>query len=438
MSIIQEIGKGLEIGLDKWNDTLKNEFIYSESHSDEHTVNSICLGDNLEYMKWLLKIGYKGKIQLIYIDPPFFTKAKYDANIKIANKIGNNDSIKHIAYDDLYDRDLVVYSENISARLMAIKELLSETGLVWVHLDWHSSHYVKIILDEIFGASRFENEIIWNYKSGGTGKRHFSRKHDTLLVYSKSKDYYLNVPKEKSYNRGLKPYRFKNVKEYRDEMGWYTMVNMKDVWFVDMVGRTSNERNGYATQKPEALLERIIEASTNPGDLCADFFCGSGTMLSVASKMGRNWIGCDREKLAIRIAKKRLDKQGAKYYYYRENSITYLNNNIDIRYEKISELEDGKHILKLKILKFKPEINMKDVFKGDRDKLKLIMDEDSKKLIDYVIIDNDYDGNLFHRAYTYEMAEEIIIVAKGEIAMIAVDIFGNEYFEFIKKEKYLR
>ena len=433
MSVIEEIGKGLEIGLSKWQKELKNEFIYAESHSDEITINSISLGDNLEYMKWLLKTGYKGKIQLIYIDPPFFTKAKYDASIKL----NNNNSIKHMAYDDIYDGKLEVYTENMSARLMAIKELLSDTGLLWVHLDWHSSHYVKIILDEIFGSNHFENEIIWNYKSGGTGKRHFSRKHDTLLVYSKTKNYYLNVPKEKSYNRGLKPYRFKNVKEYRDEMGWYTMVNMKDVWFIDMVGRTSNERNGYATQKPEMLIERIIEASTKPGDLCADFFCGSGTMLSAAHKMGRNFIGCDREKLALGIAKKRLDNQGSKYYYYRENHNDYFYNNMEIRHEILSQLEDGSYLLKLKILKFKPEIEIAAIYNGDKNKIESMIEDEPKDLINYFIVDNDYDRNLFHSKYTFEKEEELRIFAKGDVAIIAVDVFGNEYFKVIDKEEYI-
>lgn len=437
MSVIKEIEKGIEKGIEKFNREINDEFLYSESHSFENTLNSVCLGDNLEYMKWLLKTGYKGKIQLVYIDPPFFTKAKYDATIKLIDKNGNKNSLKHLAYDDLYERDLEVYVENISSRLMAIKELLKDTGLVWVHLDWHSSHYVKIILDEIFGVNRFENEIIWNYKSGGTSKKHFSKKHDTLLVYSKTSGYYLKVPTEKSYNRQLKPYRFKNVKEYRDDTGWYTMVNMKDVWFIDMVGRTSKERNGYATQKPEALLERIVESSTKPGDLCADFFCGSGTMLSVADKMGRKWIGCDREKLAIGIAKKRLDIQEAKYYYYQTNSNSYTYDKFTMVCEASSALEDGRYLLNLRILKFIPNINDEYVLKNDREKLNEVIVNDPKCLIDYLMIDVEYDGKLFHRIYTFENNDEIRFFAKGNIAVILVDIFGNEYFNIINREEYL-
>ena len=118
----------------------------------------------------------------------------------------------------------------LTIRLLMMKDLLAEKGSIWLHLDWHAVHYVKIIMDEIFGEENFINEIIWHYKSGGASKRRFARKHDTLLFYSKSKDYYFLAQKEKSYNRDYKPYRFKGVKEYRDEFGWYTMVNRKDVW----------------------------------------------------------------------------------------------------------------------------------------------------------------------------------------------------------------
>ncbi|MBQ5797487.1 MAG: site-specific DNA-methyltransferase, partial [Firmicutes bacterium] len=115
------------------------------------------------------------------------------------------------------------------------------------------------------------------------------------------------------YNRGYKPYRFKGVKEYKDELGWYTMVNKKDVWAIDMVGRTSSERTGYATQKPEALLRQILDSCTEEGDLCADFFCGSGTLAATAQQMGRKWIACDAGRLAIAETEKRMWNLGAQF-----------------------------------------------------------------------------------------------------------------------------
>ena len=170
-------------------------------------------------MKWLLqRQNMAGKIKMVYIDPPFFSKANYDATIRIpaGGEKGDKElSIKHLAYEDVWERGLNQYLTMLTSRLFFIRELLAENGTLWVHLDWHASHYVRVLLDEIFGADHFVNEIIWTYKSGGSSKRHFARKHDTILVYSKSDNYDFQPLQEKSYNRGLKPYRFKGVEELR-------------------------------------------------------------------------------------------------------------------------------------------------------------------------------------------------------------------------------
>ncbi len=271
-------------------------------------------GDNLDFIKYLLDSqDMAAKLQLIYMDPPFYSKAGYDAVINLKSpELDETPAIKPEAYDDRWKTGMYDYLRMLCVRFYLIKDLLADEGCFWVHLDWHVVHYVKILLDEIFGENNFINEVIWNYKSGGTGKRNFSRKHDTLLFYSKSKKYYFNPLQEKSYNRGYKPYRFKGVKEYKDELGWYTMVNMKDVWQIDMVGRTSSERTGYATQKPEQLLTRIIESCTREGDLCADFFSGSGTLAAAAEKLGRRWIACDIGGIATASCLKRMSvKQSA-------------------------------------------------------------------------------------------------------------------------------
>lgn len=270
--------------------------------------NILARGDNLDFIKYLLDSqNMAGKLQLVYMDPPFYSKASYDAVISLkSSKVGEVPAIKPEAYDDHWETGMEDYLRMLCIRFFLIKDLLADEGCFWVHLDWHVVHYVKILLDEIFGENNFVNEVIWNYKSGGTGKRNFSRKHDTLLFYSKTKKYYFNPLQEKSYNRGFKPYCFKGVKEYKDELGWYTMVNMKDVWQLDMVGRTSSERTGYATQKPETLLSRIIESCTREGDLCADFFSGSGTLAAAAEKLGRRWIACDIGGIATASCLKRM------------------------------------------------------------------------------------------------------------------------------------
>ena len=269
MGLICELPEVIWEAKKEYEELKSKAFTLKEQYGSSDNI--LALGDNAAFMKHLIDDGMEGKIQQIYIDPPFFSKASYDAVIKVHGADGEM-AVKHRAYEDVWKEGMAEYLKMLAIRLMLMRDLLSREGTIWVHLDWHGVHYVKIIMDEIFGEKNFINEIIWTYKSGGSSKRHFARKHDTILVYAKSDKYYINLPKEKSYNRGLKPYRFKGVEEFQDETGWYTMVNMKDVWSIDMVGRTSAERTGYATQKPEALLERIVEAGSREGDICADFF----------------------------------------------------------------------------------------------------------------------------------------------------------------------
>lgn len=276
--------------------------------------NVLASGDNAAFMEWLLREkNMGGKLKMVYIDPPFFSNADYAAEVKIDTEKLKLAAVKQKAYRDTWENGMEEYLSMLAYRLYLIRELLADDGGLWIHLDWHAVHYVKIIADEIFGQENFINEVVWTYKSGGVSKRRFARKHDTLLYYGKSKNYFFKAQQEKSYNRGYKPYRFKGVKEYKDELGWYTMVNKKDVWAIDMVGRTSSERTGYATQKPEALLRQILDSCTEEGDLCADFFCGSGTLAATAQQMGRKWIACDAGRLAIAETEKRMWNLGAQF-----------------------------------------------------------------------------------------------------------------------------
>lgn len=192
-----------------------------------------------------------------------------------------------------YGDDMGAYLAFMAVRLLAMRRVLKDTGSVYLHCDPTASHYLKELMDSIFGRKNFVNEIIWAYKSGGAGKSSFARKHDVIFLYAKSKDYQFFPQKEKSYNRGFKPYRFKGVKEFQDELGWYTLVNMRDVWNIDMVGRTSKERFGYPTQKPLALYERMIVASSKEGDVVLDPFCGCATTLVAAERLKRQWVGID-------------------------------------------------------------------------------------------------------------------------------------------------
>ena len=197
----------------------------------------------------------------------------------------------------------------MSVRLLEMRRVLKSTGSIYLHCDPTASHYLKAVMDAIFGWEQFQNEIVWCYKSGGASpKRRFSKKHDLLFWYSKTKDYVFNPQMEKSYNRNLKPYRFSGVTEYLDEIGWYTLVGMKDYWQIDMVGRTSKERLDYPTQKPLKLYERILQASSNESDIVLDPFAGCATTLAAAEYSQRQWVGIDIWENAHRLVEKRMYK----------------------------------------------------------------------------------------------------------------------------------
>jgi len=199
----------------------------------------------------------------------------------------------------------------MAVRLLEMRRVIKSTGSIYLHCDPTASHYLKLIMDAIFGQRNFVNEIVWCYKSGGASpKKYFSRKHDLIFWYSKSKDYLYNRQEEKSYNRNYKPYRFKGVKEYEDSEGrWYTIVGMKDYWEIDMVGRTSSERTGYPTQKPLTLYERIINATSNQGDVVLDPFAGCATTLIAAERLNRKWVGIDIWDNAINAVQERLSQE---------------------------------------------------------------------------------------------------------------------------------
>ena len=433
LGIAESIIKGLEHGevtLSKPFSVLEKH-MYDSFHANEANSdldnNILALGDNLEFMSWLLENGYEGKFKCIYIDPPFFTKSKYDATVGICDSDGKIHKVKHLAYDDTFDRSIEQYVENMTTRLVIMKRLLADDGLIWVHLDWHSAHYVKLAMDEIFGYENMRNEIIWKYKSGGSAKTHFSRKHDTILMYSKSKKYSLNVPKEKSYNRDFKPYRFKGVKEYQDEYGWYTLVNMKDVWSIDMVGRTSSERNGYATQKPLELMKRIISSCTEKGDLVGDFFCGSGSFLKAANDMDRCWVGCDVETLALGTAKKRLDACESNYLFYGNGIECPYRADAIIKIERADELENGKKLCHARLMAFRPELEIGYVQHKDRELLQNACKSSPESLIDYIMIDPDYNGEFSAEISVTDNYDDIKFISRGNVAYIVVDIFGKEY-----------
>ena len=287
--------------------------------------NRLIYGDNLLAMAALLAgdehtPSLRGKIDLIYIDPPFDSKADYRTKVALpgVDLEQKPTVIEQFAYSDTWSDGTASYLAMITPRLILMRELLAETGSIYVHLDATVGHYVKIVLDEIFGKERFEREIVWRigwisgYKSAAVN---WIRNHDNIYYYTKSPDFIFNklyVPYAKDYVRrdGKKP----EGAGYPIEDTW----NCSDMDRMDSIQimSFSREKVGYETQKNENLLARIIEASTHPGALVVDTFGGSGTVAAVAEKLGRRWITTDLGKPACMIMRKRLIDQGAKPFLY--------------------------------------------------------------------------------------------------------------------------
>ncbi|MCD6327063.1 restriction endonuclease, partial [bacterium] len=205
----------------------------------------------------------------------------------------------------LGENDMMAYLAMMAPRLVELRRVLKPSGSIYLHCDPTASAHLRLLMDAVLGAENFHNEIIWCYKTGGATKRRFARKHDTLLFYSKDANHSrFNVQKEKSYMAHR--YGFKKSHFQEDEKGQFSWVIMKDWWELPAVGSSDAQRLGYPTQKPEALLERIIRASSNEGDLVLDPFCGCGTTIASAHRLGRRWIGIDVTHLAISLIKSRL------------------------------------------------------------------------------------------------------------------------------------
>lgn len=250
-------------------------------------------GDNLP----LMQRQPDGACDLIYVDPPFFAERSAGGSRGRFRKAWQGGLDSYLAF--------------LAPRFEQMHRLLSERGSLYVHLDAHVVHYVKVMLDEVFGRSAFLNEIIWQYRTGGVARRWFGRKHDTILLYAKHPGRQtFNILRDGAYRTdGLvldeqqRPY-----KQTRKGRLYFNADGpaMTDVWDVPFLSTVARERTGWPSQKPEALLERVILAGSNPGDRVADFFCGSGTTLVVAKRYGRGYLGCDIDPEAVAIARRRL------------------------------------------------------------------------------------------------------------------------------------
>ncbi len=369
---------------DTKSDTLFRRAAKKEHGADSSAFNRLIYGDNLLAMAALLAgdedhPSMRGAVDLIYIDPPFDSKADYRTTVQLFDGALEQKptAIEQFAYSDTWQNGTASYLQMIVPRLAIMREMLSEQGSIYVHIDWHVGHYVKLILDDIFGKDFFINEIVWQKIRSSKGQADsFGNVHDSIFLFGKNKNYYfekqytehdperlkthynlrepetgrcyqladftqsgqgearyfgndlLSPPPGKHWiwsqekiNEGMKEGTIVFTSSGKPRVKRYLDVSkgtpIEDIW-VDIypINSQSNERTHYATQKPEKLLERLIQASCPPRGIVADFFSGSGTTAAVAERLGRRWIATDLGKPACMITRKRLIDMNAKPFLY--------------------------------------------------------------------------------------------------------------------------
>ena len=377
-------------------------------------INRLYWGDNLQVMSHLMK-EFRGKIDLIYIDPPYDSKADYKRKINLRSKETKSDfsTFEDKQYEDIWSND--EYLQFMYERLILMRELLSDKGSIYLHCDWHKSHHLRMIMDEIFGADNFRNEIVWYYRRWTAESTSFQKMHDTLFIYKKEKECIFNpiyIPategQQQKHNKGYdrnsvyidgirqpqlliydKVKVDKAVNEGKIDLNEYArIIEMKEtktvahdvwqddvqnnyveveyikndilcneIWNINYINSQAEERLDYPTQKPEALLKRIIKASSNPDDIIFDCFMGSGTTQAVAMKLGRRFIGADINLGAIQTTMKRLsrlkkeidtsletdEKKFTSFKIFNVNNYDFFNNPAQAKDLLIEALGIQKH-----------------------------------------------------------------------------------------------
>ena len=345
--------KGFPTQLIEVFDPLNNGQVIETPTYDElkdNWQNLLFHGDNKDVLATLLELGFRGKIDLIYIDPPFKSGADYVRKVELRGlknlgRIEEDEAsiLQQTMYFDIWNND--TYLQFMYERLTLLKELLADTGSIYVHLDWHVSHYIKLLMDEVFGQDNFRREIIWwkgNLFGFQASADNFVHSHDNILYYTKNSNSFV-------FNKAYEPYTEEYIKERfkyddKDGKGPYRLqrkdqrqylseskgVPISSVVQVPVINVMADERLYFDTQKPEGLIEKLVKISSNSGDIVVDCFIGSGTSARVAQKMGRRWIGCDINKGAIHLTSRELQNvilNEVKNLKKQESSVALLPQN---------------------------------------------------------------------------------------------------------------
>ena len=413
-----------------------------ETVGDNKDGNLVIRGECISACAYLREQGIK--VDLVYIDPPFASGADYAKKVyirrnpKVAEAIAKAEEeldvddlkvFEEKMYGDVWDKEK--YLNWMYENLVAIKSVMSETASIYVHLDWHIGHYVKILMDEVFGEDCFRNEIVWWYLWGGRGKTQWNPKHDTIYFYSKSNDEWVFNYKDVLEEHTLMTEGSKNRLNYKGAMVTSKSESSEipddkvlpsDTWYVATINAMAKEKLDYATQKPEELLEKIIKASSNENMFVADFFGGSGVTAAVANKLNRKFIHCDIGVNSIQTTRDRLKADGASFDVLEIKDGVSLYRNPVQTMDKIKSLIPG----------LKNEDSLTSFWEGAISDSKLglipvyvpnLMDSTTKLL----------DEGLMHRIL-HEAIPELSLSVK-KVIVYYVDIIDKKAIEkFIKED----
>ncbi len=341
-------------------------------------TNRLLWGDNLSFLQALCQQGYEERVHLIYVDPPYFSQTNYESQITVGR-----DRVKRKAFHDRWAGELSEYLNMLYPRLKMMRKILRSDGSIFIHVDWHCSHYIRMLLDEVFGRENFINEIVWCYGGGGSSDKHFLRKHDMIYWYGKSNQY--------TYNQQFRPYTAGTLQRglTRVKGNQYKLraegAGMQD-WWTDIpkiLSPTARENMKYPTQKPKELIKRIIESASNPGDLVADFFGGSGTVAEICNELGRSWILCDNGNLAYQTMLYRLIQSQSSPFTIEILRPKNNENTIGVKFEKQSE-PDGSSYVNLSIASYQRS--------GSRE---IIQGRELAECIEFWEIDLHHDNQVF-------------------------------------------
>lgn len=390
-----------------------------ETHGEsvEGWFNRIYWGDNLQVMSHLLK-EFRGKVKLIYIDPPFDSKADYKKTIKLKGHEVDNDytAFEEKQYTDIWTND--EYLQFMYERLTLMRELLADDGSIYVHCDWHKVHHLRCIMDSIFGPNTFQNEIVWHYSGWNKkNKSYFNKRHDNILYYSKtqspcfdpytiewaSKEEYVKKRKQKLLieegtgreyvlsdaggGERVKRYIEDAIKEGR---------HIDDVWDIDKINNSDKGLLGYPTQKPESLIERIILSNSKEGDIVFDCFMGSGTTQAVAMKLGRRFIGADINLGAIQTTTARLLKVASQIHENDQSDVKQMNLDLDLAAEEPGSYEVASDSSTTKYAGFEVyNVNHYDVFRNPLEARDILVQAlEVQPLPAGALFDGEKDGRL--------------------------------------------